>query len=80
MKPVVLRSWEYRDPVEVLEHREADALVTLTAQVARAAADGEIETARKVARWPLSKTTERLIKRMRIRELVKHELTIRGMA
>lgn len=67
----VLRAWEYGDPADVLERREADALGRAAAELARVEADVAIEAARTAALRPLSPVTRRTLNRMRIRALMK---------
>jgi hypothetical protein len=67
----VLQAWEYRDPAVVVEIREERAEEMLAADAARAQADREIECARRAQAYPLSPITARLLKRLRIRELLK---------
>ncbi len=67
----VCEAWEYRDPAVVVEIREERAEEMLAAEAARAQADREIERARRAQAYPLSPITARLLKRLRIRELVK---------
>jgi len=74
MKALILREWEYRDPAEVLERREDEAEARELAKVARVEADQAIEAARVVEQTPLSPITRRLMKRIRIRELVKQAM------
>lgn len=71
-----LRSWEYRDPLEVIERREADAEAHQAVLFSRETADREIEASRQAAVTPLSPITALKVKRMRIRELVKQELEL----
>lgn len=67
----VLRAWEYGDPADVLERREADVLGRAAAELARVEADVAIEAARAAALRPLSPVTRRTLNRMRIRALMK---------
>lgn len=67
----VCESWEYRDPAIVVEIREERAEEMLAAEAARAQADQDIERTRRAQVKPLSPITARLLKRLRIRELVK---------
>ena len=71
MKANVMQAWEYRDPAVVVEIREERAEEMLAADAARAQADREIERARRAQAYPLSPITARLLKRLRIRELLK---------
>ena len=68
---LIREQWEYRDPAVVVEIREERAEEMLAAEAARAQADREIESARRAHAYPLSPITARLLKRLRIRELVK---------
>lgn len=72
--PAPLRAWEYRDPLEVAERHEDDALSTIAAATAREQADRTIDAARTAQITPLSPITRRLIKRLRIRQLVREAL------
>ena len=67
----VREQWEYRDPAVVVEIREERAEEMLAADAARAQADRDIECARRAQAYPLSPITARLLKRLRIRELLK---------
>lgn len=67
----VCEAWEYRDPAIVVEIREERAEEMLAAEAARAQADQDIERTRRAQAYPLSPITARLLKRLRIRELLK---------
>jgi len=71
LSAVVCEAWEYRDPAIVVEIREERAEEMLAADAARAQADRDIERSRRAQAYPLSPITARLLKRLRIRELMK---------
>jgi hypothetical protein len=68
---VVCEAWEYGDPAIVVEIREERSEEMLAAGAARAQADLDIERSRRAQVYPLSPITARLLKRLRIRELMK---------
>ena len=74
----ILQAWEYGDPALVVERRESEQLAREAAAVSRETAAREIEATRFAGRQDLSPATARLLKRLRIRELVRRELGKRG--